>query len=90
MKTGKAPTKEAKYKGPASNEYLSGGQQQVKPPLTDTYASTNLNTTSAARQPSTDRHVRFAADPDPEPKLAPPPAQMMASGLSAGVDYVLS
>lgn len=85
FKVGKAPTKEVKYRGPSPTDYLAGGQQQTKQPLTDTHISTNLNTVSGARQPSTDRHVHFADNLDMTERVELPPTQMLASGVSMGV-----
>jgi hypothetical protein len=85
-KAGRAPPAHHKYNAPTPSSYYAGGQQ-TKSPAMDTYTSTNMPTTSAARQPSsTDRHVRFADDQQPTTEReANVPQPMTTSGFTAGV-----
>lgn len=86
MKTGKAPTNLKKYKGPEAPEYAYGGQQQTKPPMSDTYASTNMQT-ATMRIPSANR-VHFADEPEPGLLTAPNPVPRMSAGLTSTVALI--
>lgn len=92
MKAGISPALHSKYQNSQQTDYLVGGQKQIKPPIADTYASTNVPTTSAVRQPSTERHVHFADVPPATGVSNQPPSQQMpvtTSGISMTVSYYL-
>lgn len=81
-KVGKAKPRNPPHQDRFSNDYVEGGQQQMKPPMIDTYASTNMATTSVPRGPSasTDRRVHFEDDYRlPETTIAP--QGMVSSGF---------
>lgn len=80
MKVGRAPAAHHKYDAPLPEPYYSA-EQYAKYPANNAYASTVMPTTSAVRQPSTERHVRFEND-DREDRQATVPQPMTASGVS--------
>lgn len=84
-KVGKAPPRMPPHQDRFSGDYVEGGQQQMKPPMVDTYASTNMATTSAARHPSTDRRVHFADDDHLLPEAHRPSQPLLSSGFATAV-----